>query len=353
MDEKTSALNGLLDESGTIKIGHGAGGLMSQALIDFLIKGIEHKHVNGGTGLEELDDGATIPIEGTDKLIVVTSDAHTVEPLFFPGGDLGKLAVCGTINDILVMGARPLAITHAIIIEEGFQISELKKLNQSFVETANKARIAVIAGDTKVMPKNTLNGCISATTGIGIVSINELVQDSGLQPGDEIIVSGTIGDHGTALLACRHGISFETDILSDVAMVTNIVNIAMKYRPSVMKDPTRGGLASTLNEIASKSRVSIWLDEEKIPFQQATISACNMLGLNPFELASEGRVIIGVKKGKGQELVDELKKLPGCSRAEIIGEARQDRPGKVFIKTQIGGTRILSTPLGEPIPRVC
>ena len=342
-----------IDERGTITLAHGAGGLMTQALIDFLIKNVVHKNVSDGVGLVEMDDGATIPIPGTDLVTVVTMDGHTVDPLFFPGGDIGKLAVCGTANDVLMMNADPVAITHALIIEEGFSIADLKRINDSFVTTANDASIAIIGGDTKVMPRGTLKGVISATTGIGIARKSEIVLDSGVQPGDDIVVTGTLGDHGTALLACRQGLSFETALLSDVHVLVREVDIIRKFSPHAMKDPTRGGIAMALNELASKSGVSIWIDEPRVPFQQATISACEMLGLSPYELASEGRALVAVPEGNGDALVEALARIPEAQDAVVIGHARSERSGKVLLKTSIGGTRILNAPLGEPIPRVC
>jgi len=353
MNETDSHTSEMINEAGTITLSHGAGGLMTQALIDFLIKNVANKNVSGGIGLLEMDDGATIPIPGTDLAIVVATDGHTVDPLFFPGGDIGKLAVCGTANDVLMMNADPIAITHALIIEEGFPIADLKRINDSFVATANGEGIAVIGGDTKVMPRGTLKGVISATTGIGIARKNDIVIDSGVQPGDDIVVTGTLGDHGTALLACRQGLSFETALLSDVHVLSREVAIIRNFSPRAMKDPTRGGIAMALNELASKSGVSIWIDEDKIPFQQATISACEMLGLSPYELACEGRVLVSVPEGTGDALVEALGQVPEAKDAVVIGHARAERPGKVLLRTSIGGTRILNAPLGEPIPRVC
>ncbi|MBN2151680.1 MAG: hydrogenase expression/formation protein HypE, partial [Candidatus Lokiarchaeota archaeon] len=265
----------------------------------------------------------------------------------------GKLAACGTINDVLMMNADPIALTHAIVVEEGFPIDDLKRINDSLVATANQWGVAIIAGDTKVMPKGTLRGVISATTGIGIAKRADVVVDGNVQPGDDIVVTGTLGDHGTALLAVRQGISFETELVSDVQVMMNVVRVARNHTPHAMTDPTRGGLAMALNEIAEKSRVSIWLEEDLVPFQRATVAACEMLGLSPYELASEGRAVIAVPGGQGEALVAELRGLPEAKGAVVIGQASKEKPGKVFVKTRVGGTRILAMPLGEPIPRVC
>jgi len=342
-----------IKEGDTITLSHGAGGLVTQSLIDFLVKNVLKKNVADGIGLLEMDDGATIPVRGTDIDVVVSTDGHTVHPLVFPGGDLGKLAVSGTANDVLMMNADPVAITNALIIEEGFPIAELKAINDSFVTTANDAGIAIIGGDTKVMPRGTLKGVISATTGIGFARKKDIVVDSGVQAGDDIVVTGTLGDHGTALLACRQGLSFDTELQSDVHVLIPEVGIIRQFSPHAMKDPTRGGLAMALNELASKSGVSLWIDEERVPFQQATISACEMLGLSPYELASEGRALVTCPEGNGEALVDLLRHLPEAKDAVVIGRAKSERPGKVLLKTTIGGTRILNAPLGEPIPRVC
>lgn len=336
-----------------VTLAHGAGGLMTRHLIDFLVKNVARKNVSGGVGLVEMDDGATVPIPGTDQVVVITTDGHTVDPIFFPGGDLGKLAACGTANDVLMMNADPVALTHAIIVEEGFPIKDLKRINDSFVAIANEWGIAIIAGDTKVMPKGTLKGMISVTAGIGIAKRDDIVVDDHVCAGDDIVVTGTLGDHGTALLAVRQGLSFETELVSDVQVLANVVRTARKFAPRAMTDPTRGGLAVALNEIAEKSGVGIWIDEDKVPFQKATISACEMLGLSPYELASEGRAVIAVPAGHGDALVAALRKLPESKDAVLIGHASTDRPGKVFLKTRVGGTRILAMPLGESIPRVC
>nr|MDO8088562.1 hydrogenase expression/formation protein HypE [Candidatus Sigynarchaeum springense] len=353
MTNNTGSQGGSIDDAGPVTLAHGAGGLMTKNLVDYLIKNVAKKSVPGGVGLVEMDDGATVPIPGTDRVVVVTTDGHTVDPIFFPGGDLGKLAACGTANDILMMNADPVALTNAIIVEEGFPIKELKRINESLVATANEWGIAIIAGDTKVMPRGTLRGVVIVTTGIGIAKKGDIVVDSNVRPGDDIIVTGTLGDHGTVLLAVRQGLSFDTELVSDVQVLANVAKITRKFAPRAMTDPTRGGLAVALNEIASKSRVSIWIDEDKIPFQKATVAACEMLGLSPYELASEGRAVIAVPEGQGEALVIELKKLPEGKSAAVIGHAAREKPGKVFLRTHIGGTRILAMPLGEPIPRVC
>ena len=222
-------------------------------------------------------------------------------------------------------------------------------------ETAKVANVAIIAGDTKVMPRGTLDEMVVITSGIGIIESEDLdIRDSNLKPGDKIIISGTVGDHGIALMAGREGISFETELLSDVASVQEIVSAALSVGGVVtMKDPTRGGLASALNELTEKSKISIWVEDEKIPINPAVNAASEMLGLEPLGVTCEGRVILGVKAEKANEVLEAIKKAPHGEKAAIIGEVRAERPGYVLSKTIVGGHRIIEKPIGEQIPRVC
>jgi hydrogenase expression/formation protein HypE len=336
-----------------VELAHGAGGKKMDELLELVMKNIAIRNVGDGIGLDEKDDGATVRIG--DKRIVVSIDGHTVHPIFFPGGDLGQLAVTGTINDIAVMGAKPIAILSSIIIEEGFSIKKLQKIVDSIANTAKENNVAVIAGDTKVMPRGTLDEIIVVTSGLGIIESDDVdVQDSNLKEGDKIIVSGTVGDHGIALMAGREGISFETQLESDVASVYDIVSAVMSVGGIVtMKDPTRGGLASALNELAEKSKVSIWLEDALIPVAPAVKAASEMLGLEPLGVTCEGRVIIGVRPEKADEVLAAIKKLPNGKNAVIIGEVKSERPGFVISETIVGGHRIIEKPIGEQIPRVC
>ncbi|MHA1442212.1 MAG: hydrogenase expression/formation protein HypE, partial [Candidatus Heimdallarchaeota archaeon] len=336
-----------------VELAHGAGGKKMDELLELVMKNIVIRNVGDGIGLDEKDDGATVRIG--DHRIVVSIDGHTVHPIFFPGGDLGQLAVTGTINDIAVMGAKPIAILSSIIIEEGFPIKKLQKVVDSIANTAKENNVAVIAGDTKVMPRGTLDEIIVVTSGLGIIESDEIdVQDSNLKDGDKIIVSGTVGDHGIALMAGREGISFETELVSDVASVYDIVKAALEVGGVVtMKDPTRGGLASALNELAEKSKVSIWLEDAIIPVAPAVKAASEMLGLEPLGVTCEGRVIIGVRPEKADKVLEAIKKLPNGKNAVIVGEVKTERPGFVVSETIVGGHRIIEKPIGEQIPRVC
>jgi len=345
------------ESSNVIRLAHGAGGILQEELIKFITKNIPFKNVNNGIGIEELDDGATIPLVDYDKEIVVTADGHTIYPLFFPGGDLGTLSVCGTVNDLLMMGAEPLALTSMIIIEEGFEFNQLEKIVNSMNSMAKKANIAVIAGDTKVMPRGTLNEMIIATTGIGLKERNIKILDNNIKIGDHIIITGSIGDHGTALMASREGLNITTDLESDISLLLEIYN-AIKFEINnnyihAMKDPTRGGIAAALNDWAMKSNVSLWIEEEKMPIKKQVIAICDMLGLDPYNIACEGRALIAVNPDQSKNILEKIKLTEIGKDAEIIGEVKADNPKRVYLKTIVGGTRFIDMPLGEPIPRIC
>ena len=350
-------MSGKKESSEVIRLAHGAGGVLQEELIKFITKNIPFKNVNNGIGVEELDDGATIPLEDYDKEIVVTGDGHTVYPLFFPGGDLGTLSICGTVNDLIMMGAEPLALTSMMIIEEGFEFKKLEKIVNSMNTMAHKANIAIIAGDTKVMPRGTLNELIIATTGIGIKDKNIKILDNNIRTGDHIILTGSIGDHGTALMASREGLNISTDLKSDISLLLEIYN-ALKLDISnnyihAMKDPTRGGIAAALNDWAIKSNVSIWIDEVKIPLKKPVTAICDMLGLDPYNIACEGRALLAVDPNHSTNILEKIKSTQIGRDAEIIGEVKVDNPQRVFLKTIVGGTRIVDKPLGEAIPRIC
>lgn len=324
---------------------------MDDLLKELFIRGFSKRQALEGVGLDALDDGASVLVGGQE--IVVTMDGHTVEPLFFPGGDLGRLAVSGAVNDTSVMGARPVAVLDSIIVEEGYKIEDLKRLVASMDATAKEANVAIIGGDFKVMPKGHLDGVVISTCGIGIIK-RKRVLDSRAKPGDKVLVTGSIGDHGIALMSVREGLSFETELQSDVAPLWSTIEAALDAgEVHAMKDPTRGGLSSALNDIAVKSEVSIWLDQHRVPIKESVISASDMLGLDPFEVTCEGRAVMCVEADGAENVLDAIKKTKYGQNAEIIGEVRADRPGYVLLRTLIGGTRMLRKPLGEPIPRVC
>lgn len=334
-----------------ISMAHGAGGEMMQSLIsNIILDNIKNRSVNGGIGLGELDDGATIPFGEYE--IVISTDSHTVDPIFFPGGDIGKLSITGTANDVSVMGAKPLAIANAMVISEGFTSEEFEKIIKSMDEACTEAGVALVTGDTKVMEKDKLDKIIISTTGIGIVKRGEVTSDSSLEIGDKIILTGSVGDHGIALMSYREGFGFETDLKSDVAPVWEMVEKALEIGGvRAMKDPTRGGIANALNELAFKSGVGMMVYEDKIPVKEQVLAASEMLGIDPYEVANEGKVVMGVKAENADQILEAIRNTKYGKEAQIIGEVTDDK--HVIIETSLGGKRILEAPIADPVPRVC
>jgi hydrogenase expression/formation protein HypE len=335
-----------------VKLSHGAGGSTEDTLIhELFLKIFEKRQARDGISLDALDDGASIKIG--EQEVILSIDGHTVDPIFFPGGDLGKLAICGAVNDTAVMGAEPVAILDSIIVEEGFPMENLRKVIISMNETAKEANVAIIAGDFKVMPKGSLDQMVISTAGIGVLK-GKRILDSQAEPGDKVIITGSVGDHGIALMSKREGLSFETELISDVSPLHETVNAAMEAGDvKAMKDCTRGGLAMALNEFAEKSGVSIWLDSNKVPVKASVRAASDMLGLDPLEVTCEGKAVMVVSAGDADAILQAVKKTRYGKDAQIIGEVKGDRKGMVLLRTVVGGTRILRRPLSEPIPRVC
>lgn len=342
-----------LNKSDRIELVHGGGGEAMMNLVNrVIVSKVKIGRIFNGLGIWDLDDGASMPIG--DFELVFTSDGYTINPLFFPGGDIGKLAITGTINDLSVMGAKPLAILDDIIVEEGFPVADLEKIVSSMISVAESLNIAIIGGDFKVMPKGKLDKIIIASTGIGVAERGRVIRDSGLKTGDKIIVTGTVGEHEIALLSVREGLTFESNITSDLAPLWPLMEKALKVGGiTAAKDPTRGGLASTLNEMAKKSRVCIWIYEDNIPIRSEVKAACEMLGLDPLYLACEGRAIIGVEASKAEEVLDAIKSTEIGKNATIIGEVRSEPTGYVVLQTTIGGKRVIEPPIGMPLPRIC
>ncbi len=334
-----------------ISMNHGAGGeVMANLISNAVLDNITKKSVNGGISLDALDDGATIPIG--DYEIVVTTDGHTIDPLFFPGGDIGRISAAGTINDVSVMGAKPLAISNAIIMQEGFPIDDLDKIMKSLNETCEEVDVAVITGDTKVMEQGKLDGIVMVTTGIGIAKKGEIIRDSTLEVGDKIIVTGSLGDHGMSLMSFREGFGFETDLKSDTAPMWNVVKKALDVGGvTAMKDPTRGGFANAINEMASKSGNGVLLYQDAIPIKKEVHAVSEMLGIDPFEVANEGKVVMGVKADKAEAVLEAIKTEEYGKDAAIVGEVVDG--DYVVVETPIGGQRILEAPIADPVPRVC
>jgi hydrogenase expression/formation protein HypE len=325
---------------------HGAGGEMMGELLVTLTK-FTHNNA-GGIGLEALDDGAVIPLNGQN--LVFTTDSHVVRPIFFPGGDIGRIAVCGTINDLAVMGGRPLALSCGMIIEEGFDVDDLARIVSSMDEALGEAGANLVTGDTKVMEKGALDGIAINTAGIGIAET--VIRDNGLQPGDAIIVSGTMGDHGIAIMAHREGFDLGEQIKSDVAPLWGIVEKALAAGTiHAMKDPTRGGFASAINEMAKKSNVSVRIVEERLPIRKSVKSAAGMLGIDPLEVANEGKVVMGVPPADADAVLAALRSHKYGRDAAVVGTVT--RGSHVIMETAIGGERFIEPPIGDPVPRVC
>jgi len=336
--------------SDVIKLEHGGGGSLMRKLLDeVIIPAYRLNRVGGGVGLSEMDDGATIPING--RHIVFTTDTYTVKPLFFPGGDMGRLAVCGTVNDVAVMGATPLALSSAITVEEGFPIDTLKRIVGSMSGTLEEIGIPLIAGDTKVVERGGLDEILINTSGIGIAET--VVTDAGLNPGDRIILSGTIGNHELTLLALREGLHLDTPLESDMAPLWGMISGGLEVGGiTAMKDPTRGGVSGALNDMARKSGVDIIMREEEIPVKGAVRSASDLLGLDPLELANEGVAVIGVEASRAEAVLEALKRDKYGRDAAIAGEVAEGK-GRVILETFVGGRRIVREPVGSPIPRIC
>ncbi len=329
-----------------VKKVHGGGGEAMQDFIADFIKNFSLTKTDGGTGLESLDDSAIIPTEKCD--LAFTTDSYTIDPIFFPGGDIGKLCVCGTVNDLAMMGAKPLALSTAFIIGEGFSIEDLDRITKSIGKTCENIPVPIVTGDTKVAGNP---GIIITTSGIGITK--KPIKDSGMKSGDSIIVTGTLGDHGMAIMATREGLSFETELRSDCMPLWRLIEPILGYSVHAMKDPTRGGLANTLNEMAAKSRKELLIYEEDIPLREDVVSASEMLGIDPLCVANEGKAVISAGANDADAIVKELRKHPGGENACIIGEVKEGRSGRVILETIIGGQRILPVPEGDPVPRVC
>jgi hydrogenase expression/formation protein HypE len=335
-----------------ITLKQGGGGRAMRSLIEQLfIKDFAAMPFNG-VGLGAMDDGAAIPIG--DEFLIVTTDSHVIKPIVFPGGDIGRISVAGTVNDLAMMGAtRPLGLTCGVILEEGFDIALLESIQASLVATCAEAGVVVITGDTKVMGRGEVDGIVINTTGVGMTK--RVVRDNALRPGARIVITGTIGDHGLAVMAARHGLALEGDLLSDVAPINGLIAAALDAIGDsihAMKDPTRGGLSSALHEMARKSGVGVVLSELKIPLTDAVRAAGEILGIDPLHVANEGKAVIGVAPELADALIEVLHAHPLGINAAIVGTCVAERPGSIILDTGFG-RRLLAEPDGEPLPRIC
>ncbi len=330
-----------------ISLAHGSGG----KLMHDLIKGLFLSKFDNPL-LSNLSDSAILNIAGTK--LAFTTDTYVVKPIFFPGGDIGKLAVCGTVNDLSVMGAKPLCLSCGLVIEEGFEYEMLEKVIDAMKVAACDAGIEIVTGDTKVVEKGKCDGLFINTSGVGVVEKKVLSLED-IQIGDKVIINGGIGEHGIAVLSAREDLGLDSNIESDCAslngLVSKIINSSDKVR--FMRDPTRGGLATTLNEIVDRKDFGIIIDEEKIPIKDYVKGTCELLGFDPLYIANEGKVVIVVAAEDASRVIDGMRGEPLGKDAEIIGEVVSQHKGKVCMKTLSGGTRIVDMLTGEQLPRIC
>ncbi len=335
------------NRKGFVELAHGGGGRATGTLVrDLFVKHFTNPR------LDLLDDGAMLELSGR---LAISTDAFVVDPLFFPGGDIGKLAVCGTVNDVAMCGAAPRFLSAAFVIEEGFELSSLERVVASMAKAARSAGAAVVTGDTKVVPHGRGDGVYITTTGVGEVTGSSRVSGHLARPGDHVLLSGPVGDHGTTILSVRAGIELSGTLRSDCASVAAPVADLLEKVTDVhcLRDPTRGGLAAALNEIAAASEVGIAVRESDVPVSVDTLAACEILGLDPLNMACEGRFVCMLPAEKARQALELLRRRPDCDRVADIGTVTEEHPGKVLLQTAIGGTRLLDLSEGEPLPRIC
>jgi hydrogenase expression/formation protein HypE len=338
----------------SILLGHGSGGLLTAELIQRLfVAGF------GNDVLAALEDQATVSLDpGNGRAgprLAFTTDAFVVRPLFFPGGDIGRLAVHGTVNDLAVGGARPLFLSAAFILEEGLALDDLRRIVASMRAACALAGVALVAGDTKVVDRGKGDGVFITTSGIGLVPEGRSLSIHNARPGDRILVSGTLGDHGIAILSVREGLEFETVLESDSAPLTGLAGAVLDACPATrcMRDPTRGGLSSALNELAAASRVGVELDEGSIPLRPEVRGACEMLGLDPLYVANEGKLIAVVPPEDAERVLAAMRAHPLGRDAALVGTVVADHPGLVILRSLVGGERVVTLLAGEQLPRIC
>ena len=329
-----------------ILLAHGSGGKLSHDLIESFLPDLTNPILN------KLDDSAVFEASGR---LAFTTDSYTVNPIFFPGGDIGKLAVCGTVNDLSMSGARPLYLSLSFIIEEGLLVADLKKVLTSIRKAASEAGVTIVTGDTKVVNQGNADKLFINTAGVGTVPEGVNISASNAKPGDKIIINGNIGDHGIAVLSQREGLNFKVPIPSDCAPLNRLVEAMLKASNNIhaLRDPTRGGLATTLNDFAEQSNVGIIIEEAKIPVDKAVQAACELLGFDPLYVANEGKLVAAVDSDEADAVLARMKRNKYGAGATIIGNVVADHPGLVVMKTSLGASRIIDMPVGELLPRIC
>jgi len=332
----------------TITLSHGSGGVQTNKLINEVF----FKYFNNDI-LSQMNDAAQVDIDF--KRLAFTTDSFVVNPIFFNGGNIGKLAVCGTVNDLAVSGAKPLYLTSAFIIEEGFSIKELEEIVKSMAEEANKAGVKIVAGDTKVVEKGSVDGIFINTSGIGRMYENVDINCANARVGDVIIINGTLGDHGMTIMCERNKLGFEGDLKSDCACLNSLVNVMLEAYPGVhvIRDATRGGVAAVLNEISEFSSVVIALEEKDLPLKEEVKGASEMLGLDPLYIANEGKLCAFIPKEYAEKVLDAMKRHPLGAEATIIGCVTEELGKKVYLNTVVGGKRLVDMPSGIQLPRIC
>jgi len=331
-----------------VLLAHGGGGKLTHQLIEKIFVS-----QFGNDLLNELNDSAVF--EFHKNKLAFTTDSYVVQPIFFPGGNIGELAVNGTVNDIAVAGARPVYLSAGFIIEEGLPIDDLWNIVMSMKNAADKAGVKIVTGDTKVVEKGKADKLFINTSGVGVVYDNFNISSRNCKPGLSVILSGKIGDHGIAIMSARENLEFETEIVSDTAPLNGLVNALSKYSVNIkmLRDVTRGGLASVLNEIAASSGYGIEIEEEKIPINEQVRGACEILGLDPLYVANEGKLVAFVDDEKSEEILSVMKSLEVSKDAEIIGKVVDEHPQRVVMRTSIGSKRIVDMISGEQLPRIC
>jgi hydrogenase expression/formation protein HypE len=330
-----------------ILLAHGSGGRLMHDLIKKSFVAALSNPI-----LEKLDDSAVFDLNGR---LAFTTDSYVVSPIFFPGGDIGKLAVCGTVNDLSMTGATPLYLSLSFIIEEGLLLADLEKIVNSISEAATEAGVRIVTGDTKVVNRGSADRLFINTSGVGIVPHGIDIAGANARPGDKVIVSGTLGDHGMAVLSQREGIRFQMPVPSDCAPLNKMVAemLATGAEIHCLRDPTRGGLATTLNEFAQQSRVGIKIDELSIPVNPAVLGACELLGFDPLYVANEGKLVAVVAPNDAGRVLAAMRKNRYGQKAVVIGEVVVEHPGRVVLKTRLGASRIVDVLVGELLPRIC
>lgn len=332
----------------TVTMDHGGGGKASRELIQsFFLPKFSNPF------LAQMDDSAVVEL--TERKIAFTTDCYVVDPLFFPGGNIGSLAIHGTVNDLAVQGARPCFISVGFILEEGLLLDDMEKILTAMADAAREASVLIVAGDTKVVPHGKADKIFITTAGVGTIPAGVNVSGNNAQHGDKIIVSGTLGDHGITLLSQREGLRFHTELGSDSAPLNHLIQgiLASTKNVHAMRDPTRGGLAASLNEIASQSQAGIVLQESALPIKDAVRGACELLGLDPLFVANEGKVVMCVAPQDALLVLEKMRAHPYGKNAALIGEVTDEHPGRVVVRTAIGGKRIIDLPTGELLPRIC